>query len=255
MQDRRAFTLIELLVVIAIIAILAAILFPVFAQARERARTAGCLNNVKQITLAVLQYASDHRGRWPFSVDFEDVNNWPGVPAIQSAPYLWEVLQPYAKGREIWRCPSDKGFRWQRTGPVQAKTGWVVKRCHEMWKLGPSDPVLSRLWSSYVTNRANSFNTRTHTPRPVRLDQAPDPSRAMAVFDPWQVADWNNGPGAADWNGQWHVRKFPECSWNVGFFDGHARNLTFREIRYPQGAPEGVDSLFHIYWVTGKLTE
>src|SRR2546425_2173714 len=62
---RRAFTLIELLVAIAIIAILAAILFPVFAQARESARTASCLSNVKQLGLAVMQYVQDYDERYP----------------------------------------------------------------------------------------------------------------------------------------------------------------------------------------------
>ncbi len=256
MYNRRAFTLIELLVVIAIIAILAAILFPVFAAARERARTASCLSNVKQITLAIIQYASDNGSRWPYSVDFEDKNNYGSVAAIQSAPYLWEVLQPYTKGKDIWRCPSDKGLKFTRGGPITQKIGSLsVKKCCDMWKLNPSDPEVARLWSSYSTNRANSYNSSTNAKRPVKLDQAPEPSRAMMVFDPWQVADWNNGPGANDWNGQWHVRKFPECSWNVGFFDGHARALSFREIRYPAGAPTGVDSLFHHYWVTGKIYE
>ena len=64
-MTRRGFTLIELLVVIAIIAILAAILFPVFAKAREKARQTSCLNNVKQLTLAMMQYAQDHDERWP----------------------------------------------------------------------------------------------------------------------------------------------------------------------------------------------
>ena len=66
---KRGFTLIELLVVIAIIAILAAILFPVFAKAREKARQTTCLSNVKQITLGILQYAQDYDERFPMLYD------------------------------------------------------------------------------------------------------------------------------------------------------------------------------------------
>ena len=72
---RRGFTLIELLVVIAIIAILAAILFPVFAQAREKARSASCLSNLKQMGLAWMMYAQDYDEKFPFA-DPGDGANW-----------------------------------------------------------------------------------------------------------------------------------------------------------------------------------
>src|SRR5918911_1001893 len=74
------FTLIELLVVIAIIAILAAILFPVFAQAREKARMVACLSNTKQIGLAVMQYVQDYDETYP-------TNSWEGAPV--STPFEW----------------------------------------------------------------------------------------------------------------------------------------------------------------------
>jgi len=90
---RRGFTLIELLVVIAIIAILAAILFPVFAQAREKARTASCVNNQKQISLAILQYSQDYDETFP-SVDS-------GV--------LTQNVQPYLKNLNVFVCPSGSG--------------------------------------------------------------------------------------------------------------------------------------------------
>jgi prepilin-type N-terminal cleavage/methylation domain-containing protein/prepilin-type processing-associated H-X9-DG protein len=106
LNARRAFTLIELLVVIAIIAILAAILFPVFAQAREKARQTSCLSNLKQSSLAVLMYNQDYDETFPMN-EFVDQNNWAAWPANH---YLWTsalCVQTYMKNKQISGCPSD----------------------------------------------------------------------------------------------------------------------------------------------------
>jgi len=96
---RRGFTLIELLVVIAIIAILAAILFPVFARAREKARQTSCLSNMKQLGLAALMYAQDYDESFPR-------NRAGGPPYI--GPYWHQIIEPYIKNRQVFRCPSEK---------------------------------------------------------------------------------------------------------------------------------------------------
>ena len=91
-----AFTLIELLVVIAIIAILAAILFPVFAQARDKARQATCLSNLKQMGTAIMMYTQDHDETLPGGI-----NN--GLPSNRT----WmHVIEPYTKNRAVFVCPS-----------------------------------------------------------------------------------------------------------------------------------------------------
>ena len=97
-----AFTLIELLVVIAIIAILAAILFPVFARARENARRSSCQSNLKQIGLGVLQYVQDYDESYPPTA----INN--SGPYSSSRPFAWcDALQPYLKSTQIYQCPSE----------------------------------------------------------------------------------------------------------------------------------------------------
>ncbi|MEN6641012.1 MAG: DUF1559 domain-containing protein [Armatimonadia bacterium] len=99
---RRGFTLIELLVVIAIIAILAAILFPVFAKAREKARQSSCLSNVKQLGLAFLSYAQDYDETLPSQGSNGAAFDW--------YPHRWyQVIDPYIKNQQILRCPSSTG--------------------------------------------------------------------------------------------------------------------------------------------------
>ncbi len=122
---RKGFTLIELLVVIAIIAILAAMLFPVFARARESARKIQCLSNVKNIAMAIQMYLTDY-DRFPPYLSQDAYNrvedllrtSWigghPDAPCIERAtqanPYLrWPViLDEYVKNREVWNCPSAR---------------------------------------------------------------------------------------------------------------------------------------------------
>jgi len=138
----RAFTLIELLVVIAIIAILAAILFPVFAQARESARKTSCLSNTRQLGTGIMMYVQDYDEMYPS-------NSWDTPPIntrdtdakdpnyLSALQWVWRV-QPYIKNRQIFACPSDPN----------AKNGWtgysLDGTCNDGW--GIPTPI------SYASN-------------------------------------------------------------------------------------------------------
>jgi len=123
-RNKAGFTLIELLVVIAIIAILAAILFPVFAKARENARRASCQSNLKQMGLAFTQYTQDYDEKYPFMGPFLNGNGahlpsaqWPTGGTYLADPdaggtvglyQTWQdTLQPYVKSVQIFKCPSQ----------------------------------------------------------------------------------------------------------------------------------------------------
>jgi prepilin-type N-terminal cleavage/methylation domain-containing protein/prepilin-type processing-associated H-X9-DG protein len=139
MRKRPGFTLIELLVVIAIIAILAAILFPVFAQAREKARQASCLSNAKQIALGCRMYAQD----------YDDVNV-PERLLLKNGAYISfrASLQPYVKNKQVFVCPSVPNlntfatFSWEPIG----------------WDHGKGTPAGQHLTSGYGMNRVHWEN-------------------------------------------------------------------------------------------------
>ena len=137
----KAFTLIELLVVIAIIAILAAILFPVFARARENARRSSCQSNLKQIGLGIAQYTQDYDEKVPFSYLYVG----PG-----STNLMWweDSIQPYVKSYQIMVCPSHA-----------APTSYNYAR--------PAAPYPNPLLMSYVANRVSDI---AGSPTPVMPD-------------------------------------------------------------------------------------
>ncbi|MFO7946564.1 MAG: DUF1559 domain-containing protein [Armatimonadota bacterium] len=104
---RTGFTLIELLVVIAIIAILAAILFPVFARAREKARQTSCISNLKQIALATMMYADDHDETFP--IRFPEPYNYAKMWSFYVTPYISTQGDSVYDTDAIWTCPSYPG--------------------------------------------------------------------------------------------------------------------------------------------------
>ena len=140
---RSGFTLIELLVVIAIIAILAAILFPVFGRARENARRASCQSNLKQIGLGLLQYAQDNNERIPAACMTDAGTN--ACTAGTSAAWMG-LVQPYVKSTQIFECPSADFEGAEYT--TAAAAGWAA-------------PVGFGTAGSYIMN---AFNQGAATP-------------------------------------------------------------------------------------------
>jgi prepilin-type N-terminal cleavage/methylation domain-containing protein/prepilin-type processing-associated H-X9-DG protein len=143
-MKRSGFTLIELLVVIAIIAILAAILFPVFAQAREKARQSGCLSNLKQIGTGLMMYTQDYDEAYPCNWYG---GLWPSTP--DGKQYKWmDAVYPYVKNEAVFTCPSDGSGRQQyiyyRNLPKASTNNWGSYLTNvAYWDLGPGTPASS----------------------------------------------------------------------------------------------------------------
>ena len=109
-RSLRGFTLIELLVVIAIIAILASILFPVFARAREKARSAVCISNLKQLMMMMDMYVQDNDEFFPWQSNTENVEDW-----------WYQRVMPYVKNKQVFVCPND-----YRTKAEMSNVGYII---------------------------------------------------------------------------------------------------------------------------------
>ncbi|MBM3493334.1 MAG: prepilin-type N-terminal cleavage/methylation domain-containing protein [Armatimonadetes bacterium] len=247
---RKGFTLIELLVVIAIIAILAAILFPVFAQAREQARSTACLSNTKQIGLSVKMYAQDFdeqypNGTYPGPRNWEvnqDVNpytgqlldcfgilqNWnpgDGGPNYTGCAYGGEFyrhlmhvqLGPYQKNKNIWYCPSDS---YRKPSASNMQRGMQSYMWFPNWIYNGCCGIDVRYPDGSFKN-INSMNP----------SESSDFISERMLFAERGVFGWD-GPDSTLDN---CTKPYPgrtlifnhERGYNVTFFDGHAKLVPF----------------------------
>jgi len=226
---KSAFTLIELLVVIAIIAILAAILFPVFAQAREKARQTSCLSNLKQIGTGIYMYVQDYDERYPYS-DIIVPNTQPspvnpnasGTFARRVNHYKWQAwIMPYTKNNQIFFCPSRPKDQaaWDINGEI--KNGYALN----LAITGASNGVSNRV--PFIGGSIAGVQT---------------PADTFIVQELWNQVTYNyllfNGGDATiypaalreDWtayltpNGQVDKRSTPHSDgFNLAYCDGHAK--------------------------------
>jgi len=182
--QHRGFTLIELLVVIAIIAILAAILFPVFAQAREKARQTQCLSNGKQIGLGILMYANDY-------------DNLPPIFCFGEGYQLAARAMPYIKNREVFRCPSwpfPRGAVQTVQRPATDSERWDLMRApnHPQVNLGVSTRGRSNDFDDIYPHMDYKVHDNlggigrygcNYNPTPLDGGRITRPSRAVMMID------------------------------------------------------------------------
>lgn len=222
----RGFTLIELLVVIAVISILAAILFPIFARARENARRTSCLSNLRQMSLAFTQYSQDYDERLPltsFRKTAEFNNSW----TIGAEPYL--------KSTQIFRCASDSAAVWNAPAAPPTNNYYTTSYLMNAWMAGS--------------------NTFTH------LASVGSPARVVILSESNGVARdhfhpffWGSPPetvnpfmNPATWDSaKSETKEFPLArhleGFNVAFCDGHVKWTKWSGVWPPKSgeAPEGI---------------
>ena len=270
---RRAFTLIELLVVIAIIAILAAILFPVFAQARGQARKAASLSNMKQQGLALLMYAQDYDERyiceWPFN------NFWgqTGPTAFDGNHTFHPYLNPYIKNKDIWKAPgtgqevvisqnvfgtSDPcGWDSNLTGGysmsyMMNETGWSdgqnYDRLNKFLGSGLPESVITHPAEEIIIIEAAGLAEWINNGYQIAYTTDGGTSTIPQPSDPNQSLSWMqfyNVPGA-----DWGLAGFPQVEPfryakgnNCDFFDGHVKFMTHVLLKNVQPYDYNFDSV------------
>ncbi len=210
---RRAFTLIELLVVIAIIATLAAILFPVFAQAREKARSTTCLSNLRQITAATLMYSQDFDETFGSAGLFYQGDNQHGLIRLIGDPI--GELSSYVQNDQVWYCPDRNQSSSDCAGPCLGYGyNWSF---YNSW-----DDGTGMLHAASVQTGAGFFQVLQAGKADAELTQ---PARTFLFGDTWDTmpstlavyAAWN-GPGSARHSG----------GFNFGYADGHVKWTAMR---------------------------
>ena len=226
--------MIELLVVIAIIAILAAILFPVFARARENARRSSCQSNLKQIGLGILQYTQDYDEKFPFqaSPDYVVLDN-PLGSGSNNAQSIPDKVQSYIKSEQIWKCPSSTPaagntgrISYHYNGAVQAISQAEIQEVARTVAL--RDSGNNTAFDFFFLRPSNNF-----------------PSLAAGtVAAPGQLRT-NVRTDRDDYAGSGNARQPHFTGYNLSFCDGHVKYYDYRKLVQGQNAvaflPDGTE--------------
>jgi len=201
LRPRRGFTLVEMLVVIGIIAVLAGILFPVFARARAAARRTQCISNLKQLGQALEMYSSDYDDLYPWACDAPDKycpQIWNGYPQWQMwipyMPQIQDVLQSYTKNREVFHCMSDSGYDYLENTiyPLDARpSAFEAHGCSYHWR---TEIVFEHMGPSLLAQ----------------------PAETNILMD-----------GHGSWHGG---RSYSSGRWNVLYGDGHVKNINAEQL-------------------------
>jgi general secretion pathway protein G len=221
---KRGFTLIELLVVIAIIAILAGILFPVFARAKAAAKNTACVSNLRQIGTGMLIYMGDNDDLFPYAVDDSDrfhPEQWSAFPQFQAAipniSTMQVALQPYIKSTQIFHCPSDSGSQ-------------VLENHYPALNFVGTPSDFATFGSSYLYRTELCVNAKTQT-------SLQNPAAINVYFDGQGFWHGNGGEIEASDDVNTIIEKLHGDRYNTFFADMHAKSLSYDQLQQAWNTP------------------
>jgi len=223
-EKSQGFTLIELLVVIAIISILAAILFPVFARARENARRASCMSNMKQIGLGMMMYVQDYDEHYPLSVRYEDQtdSSMPGKrfkvsTSVCPSEYCvtWsDLIYPYVKSVQLFVCPSVRSNTYPSYGYSAA--------------LGNPTNKYKFNFAMYVSGGAYPTLALAEVQRPAEIYAVVEYNYSAAIW----AGPYAQGAAARSTTPSTYLRVVPHLGGgNVVYADGHVKWVTAEKFK------------------------
>ncbi len=242
--NAAAFTLIELLVVIAIIALLAAILFPVFARAREKARETTCVSNLRQIGMAVRMYVSDADETFPIfhAYNFSPAPGTPGHRGVESE------LEPYTKSAAVFHCPDDSGGPGSRSD-LPASESYAGAYGSSYRFMAACFTVVFGADGSYQNNAP--IDTTAYKEKTVADADYVYPSETRIMrdemfpfFDPTHDPDGAKYGYTPGYYEQWHPN-----GGGMVFADGHAKFIVSEgAFQRTRATPDGKDYLNNGCW-------